>query len=256
VAIDAGRTISPTVAGVLASFGRTRVPVFRRLRVGVIVTGDEVVDAAATPSPYEVRDSHAPALRAMLGAVPWIDLAPPIHVRDDEAALDHAARDTLAHADALIITAGVSVGPCDLVPDALSRLGAETLFRGVRQRPGRPTMGAITPDARPIFALPGNPLSVFVAARAIVAPVLAHMAGLNPNALAPALVELSYPDHRAAPHHWHRLVTLEAHGQARLVPMQSSGDIPAAARASGFVTIPPETNTNARTHHPYHPWNL
>ena len=90
----------------------------------------------------------------------------------------------------------------------------------------------------------------------IVAPVLAHLAGLGADALAPTLVELADADDRAAAHHWHRLVRLDGPGRCSLVSMRSSGDVPAAARATGFVTVPPETPTDELAHHPYRAWTL
>jgi molybdopterin molybdotransferase len=252
--VDAGWPISPTIAGAIASFGRTEVAVRHRVRVGVIVTGDEVVGAGDAPTPFQIRDSHASALRAMLGGVPWIDLVAVGRVHDDPEALMQTAFTLLPRVDALFLTAGVSVGPRDLVPGVLVSLDVETLFRGVAQRPGRPTLGAIGPQGQLVMGLPGNPLSVFVAARRIAAPALAHMAGLGADALAPTLVRIDQGDDKTIDVYWHRPVRLGADGTAALARITSSGDFAGAAPTDGFVQVPPRTH--AAGLFPYYPWAI
>lgn len=254
VAVGAGRIISPPVAGTLASFGRTEVSVFRRVRVGVIVTGDEVVDAADAPTAFQVRDSHAPTLRAMLGNVPWIDLVAVGRVGDDPEALLQTAFTLLPRVDALFFTAGVSVGPRDLVPGVLVSLDVETLFRGVAQRPGRPTLGAIGPQGQLVMGLPGNPLSVFVAARRIGVPALAHLAGLGDDALLPTLVRIDEADDATLSVYWHRPVRLGPNGTATLAHVTSSGDFAGAAPTDGFVQVGP--NARAEGLVSFYPWSV
>ena len=254
VAVGSGRLISPTVAGTLASFGRTEVAVHRRVRVGVIVTGDEVVDASETPTAFQVRDSHAAALRAMLGIVPWIDLVAVGRVRDDPEALMQTVFTLLPRVDALFLTAGVSVGPRDLVPGVLVSLDVETVFRGVAQRPGRPTLGAIGPQGQLVMGLPGNPLSVFVAARRIGVPALAHLAGLGDGAFGPTLLRVERDDGKTIPVCWHRPVRLGRDGTATLARITSSGDYAGAAPTDGFVQVAPGARAEGIV--PYYPWSV
>ena len=272
IALQPGTFISPTVAAALATFGHTRVAVHRRVRVGIIVTGDEVIDPAQTPTPFQLRDSHAIALRAMFGPVACIDLAAAARVPDDPDTLLRAFRSIIPRTDALILTAGVSVGPHDLVPAALRKINATTLFRGVPQRPGRPTLGAVTHDDKPVMGLPGNPLSVFVAARRIAACVLAPLAGISGGGGAGGiglgggdgwgvgggggLVVITNPDDRTIPLHWHRPVQRlpGSSTQAALIETKGSHDVPAAARSTGFIHVPPDTR--AEGSFPYYPWTL
>ncbi|MFN7019792.1 MAG: molybdopterin molybdotransferase MoeA [Phycisphaerales bacterium] len=236
-----GRPISPAVVSALASFGVVRPTVFRRVRIGVISTGDEVVLPECAPSDWQLRDSNGPSLCSLTATRPSLVVVHQEHVADDPAKLRHAIGRALEVCDALLLSGGVSMGHRDFVPACLHEFGAEVLFHKLPQRPGRPVLGAVTSDGRPILGLPGNPLSVLVTARRIAVPVLEHMSGLT--ARATPLRLLSAPSASPVPHWWFRLVSIDSGsgGQpiARIVPGQSSGDVVAACQSDGFVEVPP-----------------
>lgn len=241
VVIGAGRAIAAPIAAALASFGVAEPLVRRRVRVGVLVTGDEVVavgGAGASPTPWELRDSNGAALSSMLGSCTWVETVGPVHARDDLAALEREIESLLARCDALLMTGGVSVGDRDFAPAALRGAGARTLFHRLPQRPGKPVLGAITARGQPIFGLPGNPLSVMVTARRMAMPVLARLAGLAEPA-APALVQLEQDPGKRLELWWHRLVRCAGPGRAALVESMGSGDLASAARSDGFIEVPP-----------------
>jgi molybdopterin molybdotransferase len=241
VVISRGSRITTAVAGALAAFGVRRPPVFRMLTVGVITTGDEVVDVSDTPTPWQLRDSNASSLHAMLESLRVVEVR---HTRvpDDAARLNDAVAHHLKTCDALLMTGGVSMGHRDFVGDALAAGGVQTVFHGLPQRPGKPMFGGVTDDGRPVFGLPGNPVSVLVTARRIASIALMARAGTTGPSFGglavPMLVEVDDADDRAIDLWWHRPVRLTQVG-SNLVGIRSSGDIGGVAESDGFVELPP-----------------
>lgn len=251
VVLDAGELISAAGLATLAAVGTTRPAVFDRLRVAIITTGDELVEPHHTPSAFQIRNSNAPAVRAILASHAWLDVMSTVHIRDDED-LDGAIEHACQNADAVVLTGGVSMGHRDPVRAAVEHTGAEIVFHGLPQRPGKPMLGAIlqrpgahTAWAVPIFGLPGNPVSALVTCVRIVLPVLAACAGARrtPAECLPRLITVRNPDGRTLDMWWHRLVRLavDANGlpQVELIDGRGSGDIVAAGRSDGFVEVAP-----------------
>jgi molybdopterin molybdotransferase len=239
--VGAGRPVTAAVCGALAAFGAVHPLVHRRVRAAVVVTGDEVLDPRAVPEPWQIRDSNGASLAALLTGHAWLEVCALRRARDDRDALCRALADALEGTDALIITGGVSMGDRDYVPGVLRCLGAEVLFHKLPQRPGKPVLGAVIDGpggSKPVLALPGNPVSVMVTARRMLAPVLAFMAGVREQ-VPPPLVRLRDHDGKRLGLWWHRPVRLVGPGVATLVPGMGSGDIAAAARSDGFIEFPP-----------------
>src|SRR5690606_9171973 len=128
-----------------------------------------------------------------------------------------ALGEATARADAVVIAGGVSMGHRDPVRGAVEALGAEIVFHGLPQRPGKPMLGAMLrgSNARsvPVFGLPGNPVSSMVTALRIVVPVVSVCAGITRPAAAPS-VALANADGASIELWWHRLVRIEADGRA------------------------------------------
>ncbi len=236
--LERGTEITGPAAGALAAFGIRSVQVHRRIRVSIVITGDELVDAAAAPTPWQIRDSNGPSLQAMLGSRTWLLCDRARSVRDDAGEIHEAVTSALAQCDALVLAGGVSMGPRDLVPGAIARVGARTVFHRLPQRPGKPILGAVMPDGRPILALPGNPVSVLVTARRFGVPVLGCLAGLRDSGHTPSVAAAS-PQPGLTDLWWHRLVRINAHGSAEPCETASSGDLVQAARSQGILEIPP-----------------
>jgi molybdopterin molybdotransferase len=251
--VPAGKEIDAPVMGAGATFGCARLRVYRRLRVGVLVTGDEVIEPSATPSPWQIRDSNGPAIAALLGRARWIEIVQRARAVDEPEVLREAVSRLLGGCDAIVVTGGVSMGPRDFVPGVLAELGARIVFHRVPQRPGKPVLGGVFPGGRPVLALPGNPVSVMVTARRMAVPVLAHQAGLIGAAPAP-LVRLANPDSKQLALWWHRPVRIAEPGVAELVAGMGSGDVASAALSDGFIEIPPEQSGGGPW--PYYPWHL
>ncbi|GAC1528634.1 MAG: molybdopterin molybdotransferase MoeA [Acidimicrobiales bacterium] len=176
VVFGPGTVLGPGHLGVLASLGVRRVPVHPRARVGVLSTGDELVDGPEELQPGQIRDSNRRTLLALLAdtnAEP-IDLG---LVGDDEVALTERLRDGVARCDAVITSGGVSVGDFDYVKVVLDRLSAGQMsWMQIAIKPAKPfAFGMI--DATPVFGLPGNPVSSMVSFELLARPAIRSMMG-------------------------------------------------------------------------------
>ncbi len=235
--VSAGSPINAVVASALAAFGVSRPRVYRSVRLGIIVTGNEVREVDSPVQPWQLRDSNSAALTAMFVRLGWIKLRPVVHAPDQPARLAKAIGDELEKADALILTGGVSMGDYDFVPAALEELGCRILFHKLPIRPGKPILGAIGPRGQAILGLPGNPLSVMTTARVFAAPILRRCAGHATLRPAPRWAMLSNPDDQRIGMHWFRPVRCADDGRVELVFSRGSGDLVSAARSDGVVEI-------------------
>ncbi len=171
---DAGTVLGPGHLGVLASIGLDVVSVRRRLRVGVLSTGDELREGPAPLEPGQIRDANRPALLALvdeLGAEA-VDLG---RVADDEAAIEACLVDGVARCDALLTSGGVSMGDFDYVKVVLDRIG-DMRWMQVAIKPAKPLAFGVV-DGVPVFGLPGNPVSSMVSFELFARPALRSMAG-------------------------------------------------------------------------------
>jgi molybdopterin molybdotransferase len=174
--LPASRRLRPQDLAVLATFGIVEVPVFRRPRVAVISTGNELVAPSETPRPGQVRDANGMAIAAQVEAAGCTAVLGGV-VRDDAGALREAVARALAENDALILSGGSSVGTKDVAADAMAGLSAPgILFHGVDIRPGKPTLFARA-GARPVVGLPGFPTSSLIVFDAFIRPMLWRLGG-------------------------------------------------------------------------------
>ncbi len=177
----AGTVLRPPEISALASFCRLSVPVVRRARVAIVSTGDELVEPGQPLTPGRIYDSNSFALAAAVkqaGGEPFLlGIA-----RDDRASLASRLREGL-EADALVTSAGVSVGDRDLVREVLESLSVRPVFWKVAVKPGGPTAFAMH-GAKPVFSLPGNPVSSLLTFEEFVRPALLKMMG-HPRCLRP-----------------------------------------------------------------------
>lgn len=174
VVLQAGTPLRPPEISMLASLGKTFVPVYRKVRVAVLSTGDELIELGEAPSPGMIINSNSPAIAAAVREAGAESLLLGI-ARDDLES--HAAKISEGlKADALITTAGVSAGDRDLVREVLAGLGVASRFWRVDIKPGGPTAFGMK-DGKPVFSLPGNPVSALVTFEAFVRPALLRMMG-------------------------------------------------------------------------------
>lgn len=249
--LTAGRLLRPAAVGVLAMVGHTRPLVHQRPRVAVLATGDELVEPdrlADVIAGTRIINSNTPAVAAALRAAGCVPEALGI-ARDDITDLRTRIERAL-DADALITTAGASVGDHDLVRDALEEVGCETLFWRVRIRPGSPfSFGLVRRGDRPalpVFGLPGNPVSVMVTFEILVRPALRKMLGRT-DVYPPTLAARAGED-IASSSGLVRFLRVRLEPAADGLPLacltgpQGSGILTSVAAADGLLVIPAETD--------------
>jgi len=239
--VGAGCRIGFPEIAMLASVGSTAVPVFRRPRVAIIPTGDEVVELDRRPSSCQIRNSNSYSLRcqvARAGGDPWaLSIAP-----DEIGRLREIIDQGLA-ADLLLLSGGVSMGKFDLVEQVLSRLGAEIFFDGVEIQPGRPLVFGRCRETW-FFGLPGNPLSTMVCFELFARLAIARLAGATAPPLLFPRARLSKPV-RVKPGLTRFLpALLSGEGDDPAVELsgwQGSGDVTALVRSNCFMVVPPDS---------------
>ncbi len=244
IVLTAGTVLRPGEVGVCAAAGQATVAVYPRVRVAVLTTGSELVDATEVPGPGQIRDANAHSLRAQvaaLGAEPVVFARVP----DTREAVRSALEQALARTDVVLTNGGVSVGDYDFVKDVLQEMGAELVFWRVKQKPGKP-MAFWTLGSKRIVGLPGNPVSCMVCTEEYVRPLVRCMMG---HALLYRLVRTAVLDERYAKGsdsgraHFVRVRLQERDGvlHAALTGPQGSGILTSMARATGIAVIPEET---------------
>jgi molybdopterin molybdotransferase len=176
----AGRRLRAPDVAALATFGITEVPVFRRPRVAVFSTGNELCEAGETPRPGQVRDSNEYALGAQAAAA-GCDVTFGGIVRDDLGALRSAIERHLPSHDAVILSGGSSVGTRDLSGEVFATLPVPgVLFHGINIRPGKPTLVARA-GAKPVVGMPGFPTSSLIVFDVFIRPMLWRLGGEAPR---------------------------------------------------------------------------
>ena len=173
--LAAGTQLQAAHVALLASQGLASVPVFGRLRVGILTTGDELVPPGGARETAQIYNSNGPMLAALVRGMA-ADPALVLHARDTEEDLRGAFKTLLAECDLVLSVGGVSVGERDLVKPALAALGGElSLWKG-RMKPGKPVALAMIGD-KPVVSLPGNPVSAYAVFAMLVSPLVRRMQG-------------------------------------------------------------------------------
>ncbi len=233
-----GKLLRAPEISMLASLNCAEVIVHRKPTVAIVSTGDELTPLGERLEPGKIRDSNRYGLYAQVeeaGGVPIdMGIAP-----DDEAETERIFRDALAKADALITSGGVSVGEHDVVKSVLAKLGEINFWR-VAMKPGKPQAYGIA-DGKPIFGLPGNPVSSLVVFELFVRPALLKMAGhthlLRPTFKAVLAESVKNRDGRV---NYMRAILTEQDGHytAKTTGPQGSGILHSLVLANGLITIP------------------
>ena len=172
--IQRGRIVTPPVIGMLATLGFPDVDVHIPPAVAIIATGDELIEPGEALTPGKIRNSSGAALRAQVQSAGGNAMGS-LWARDEKGSIRETI-DKALEADVLIFAGGVSVGDYDLVKEVLDERGMELLFWKVRQRPGKPLAFGLL-GGKPVFGLPGNPVSSAICFEQYVRPALGTMLG-------------------------------------------------------------------------------
>ncbi|HXF84575.1 MAG TPA: gephyrin-like molybdotransferase Glp [Anaerolineales bacterium] len=188
--IPKGRLIRPAEIGGLMALGITSLRVVKKVNVGLISTGDEVIDPNQTPRPGQVRDINSYTLSALIEKSGGVAKRYGI-VRDQFEALKEAATKALSECDAVVITAGSSASTRDMTAEVIRQLGEPgVLVHGINTRPGKPTILGVC-NGKAVIGLPGNPVSALVNGYLFVQPVIEKLLGVLPKPKATVLATLT-----------------------------------------------------------------
>ncbi len=177
VVFPKGTIITPPVIGMCATLGLASLEVYRKPRVVLVVTGNELRSPSSRLRRGQIRDSNSFALAAALesaGVSPSLVL----QVRDDKKVISKAFAHALKKADVVISAGGVSVGDFDYVKQVLDDLRVKTIFWRVAMKPGKPNYFGMR-GKKLVFGLPGNPVSALVSFETLVMPALRKMMGIH-----------------------------------------------------------------------------
>ena len=239
---ERGLLMNAVTVALAASVGKLRLKVYKRPRVAVLTTGDEIVDVGVTPGPTQIRNSNSYSLAAQIekagGDAVLLPIAP-----DELQPLRRLIEEGLK-SDLLLMTGGVSMGRYDLVEQALAELHAEFFFTGAKIQPGRPVVfGKCGACGRGVyfFGLPGNPVSTMVTFELFARPVLEALAGQSPRQLQflHARLKKEIRVKTGLKRFLPAMLSGEfENSEVELVAWQGSGDIAATARANCYLVIP------------------
>ena len=236
--LDRGMRLGYAELAVAAQVGHNHFTVFRRPRVAILSTGDEVVSVEDRPGPFEIRNSNGVSLAALA----TLAGAEPVQLGNspDRADVLRAMVERGLEADIVVLSGGVSMGKYDLVEAVLRELEAEFSFDAVAIRPGRPAVFGVCRE-KFVFGLPGNPVSTMVTFELLVLPAIDLVGGAAPRPLPLFRARLAAPVRQKAAltHFLPAKVSWEG-GEASVseLPWQGSGDIVALAAANCFLVVP------------------
>jgi len=174
---SAGQIISPVVLANIASLGIGNISVYQKPTAGILVTGNELLKPGSRYEPGKIYNSNGPMLRTLL-AQRGVDVALELSAKDTRAALKNAFNKLLKKSDVILISGGISVGDYDLVYETMKECGAKIHVSRIAIQPGKPFTFAKYKN-KSIFALPGNPVSVFVTYNLFAVPALYRMMGMD-----------------------------------------------------------------------------
>ena len=235
VILKQGRVLSCQDIGALAAIGRVQVPVVKKITVGVISTGDELVPPEVTPGPGQVRDVNSPMLEAMLGAF-GVQVINYGIVIDNEALLTEKVTKAAAECDAVLLSGGSSVGVKDAACRIIESMGS-LLLHGIAIKPGKPTIIGKA-GVKPLVGLPGHPVAAYFVTKLFILPLLGRLMGrVQENYTTTArITESVSANHGRAQYHCCRLE--RRNGELYAYPIRGkSGLITTLAGADGYFCI-------------------
>lgn len=237
IVLQAGIMLPPAGVGVLASIGVKTVFVYARPRVGILVTGSEIVSDAGELLPGKIFDSNSYTLAAALQLMN-IPVCYQQTCIDEREALRSAIIEGLEATDILLVTGGVSVGKFDYVKELSAEAGIEELFWRVKQKPGKPLFFGASADRKKLFfGLPGNPASVLVSFYEYVRPALLTGMGVEEPFL-PVFKATLVNDYSKAPGLTHFLKgNYTADGAVEIMGGQGSHMMSSFARANCLLVL-------------------
>lgn len=237
-ALPAGHRLRAPDLALLSAVGIGRVTVHRPLRIGVLSTGDEIIDSPTLPAlPHQIWDANRPMLLAL--AAGWgyqaVDLG---HAADNDDAVRQCLDDGARRADVILTSGGASAGDEDHISALLKSHGSLSSWR-IALKPGRPLVLAKWNDT-PVFGLPGNPVAALVCTLIFARPALSLMAGAGWKTPQGFMVPAAFSKRKKRGRREYLRARLNAEGQAEVFPSEGSGRISGLSWADGLVELSDE----------------
>ena len=244
VIVKSGTVLKPQHIGALAGAGITRIRVKKRPKVGIVLTGDEVIPPEKKPKPGEVRDINSFTLWGLIKR----DGGAPVKygiVKDEYEKLKDAVGKAFSECDVVLVTGGTSAGTKDMTAKIISELGKPgILFHGARIKPGKPIIGAVC-NNKPVFGLPGHPVAVFVTYEVFVKPVIHHLLGVSQKEFRPkvkAILEKTVTS-QSGRRDFVRVKLEEKNGKLFATPLVTkSGLITSLSKADAILVVTEDIN--------------
>ncbi|MHC1785029.1 MAG: gephyrin-like molybdotransferase Glp [Anaerolineaceae bacterium] len=236
--LQKGQKIHPQEIGMLATLGVNQISVFRKPRIAIISSGDELISPPVPLTPGKIYDSNSHTIAAQIKQYGWEVISLGI-VRDQPEELEKRLDSSAAReVDLIVSTAGVSVGAYDFVKEVVEKKGSLSFWR-VNIRPGKPiAFGSY--QKIPFFGLPGNPVSAFVGFRIFVLPALRKLSGLSKWKPEYFKARLSQPLESDGRESYLRCIVHWQEGEfhAQLIENQSSGYLNSLVEANALLIVP------------------
>jgi len=241
--IPKGTLIRPAEIGGLMALGFTSLRVARKPKVGLISTGDEVIDPSESPRPGQVRDINSYTLGSLVEKFGGDAIRYGIF-GDNFERLKNAAVQALTECDVVIITAGSSASTRDMTAEVIRQLGEPgVLVHGINTRPGKPTILGVC-NSKAVIGLPGNPVSALVNGYLFVVPVVEKLLGTLPRPTATVQAKLTVNlSSQAGREDWQPVKLKMDNGQRIAEPIFGKSNlIFTLAAADGLLRIHPDAN--------------
>lgn len=236
-----GKLIRAQEIALFAALGMERVKVYPKPRVAILTTGDELVEVGEELNPGKIRDSNSYMLSAEVINAGGIPLRYGI-IPDKKEILKNKLKKAIQSVDLLLTSAGVSVGEYDLVEKCLLELGFKLKFHTLAIRPGKPLLFGLLRD-KPVFGLPGNPVSAMVTFKIFVRPALLRMQGITDYSLpkSEAVIEEKIVKKQGLRYYLRgKLKRINGQFYVRTTGPQGSGIISSLTKADCLVVVPEE----------------
>ncbi len=238
---EGSRLVAPQVA-VAASIGKAEALVASMPKIAVVGSGDELVGLSDSCRPYQIRQSNSYAVQSALNAHGYMHVER-FHVRDDIIELETKLKAMLIGFDVLVLSGGVSKGKFDYIPEVLANIGVEAIFHKVKQRPGKPFWFGKSKEGKPVFALPGNPVSTLVGTYRYVLPFLNKSSNISTGSGETALLDEDVEIKTDLTFFLPVKIKNRQEGCFVVKPIfpSGSGDYAALTKSDGFIELPANT---------------
>jgi len=235
LALEKGKILNAAAIGFLAGLGFTKVSVYQKPKVGIVVTGNELSKPGIPLEYGKVYESNGLMLQSALIDAHYDDVTL-YEVNDDFENTKNKLQEALTANDVVLVSGGISVGDYDFVARALKELKVETLFYKVNQKPGKPLFSGKLKD-KMVFALPGNPAACLTCFYVYVLPTLAILSGAEANYQQSVLMPIAH-DYEIRNTRSQFLKADIANGEAEILSHQASSMLNSFSIANGLVYVP------------------